>query len=147
MDRMINVVDEKISSKEFSLPKSISWISIIHIIIYPSQHCVGFWISCTDGSTQYLINICHHGLKFCYEYLVSNYDSFIRQGNLVDQASSTIKYMVRETLSNLINDILYLQFAGSNIANLFPKKVALVLSDVIMWEISIFQNGDKIFVA
>ena len=44
-----------------------------------------------------------------------------------------VKYVVREEFSNLINDNLILKVARSNIPNLFPRKIALVLGCVILW--------------
>ena len=43
-----------------------------------------------------------------------------------------VKYAVKEKFSNLINDNLILQFTGSNITNLSPRQVALVLVPVIL---------------
>ena len=43
-----------------------------------------------------------------------------------------VKYVVKEVFSNFINASLILQFTGSNIINLFPRQVALVLGRVIL---------------
>ena len=46
-----------------------------------------------------------------------------------------MKYLTRVEFSNLINDNLILQLSGSNITNLFPRQVALVLGVLILWAV------------